>query len=204
MTRKEIKQLLADFEKFSRTCLKIKDKSGDIVLFVPNKAQKIVLYVIERLIQLNIPVRLIILKARQKGISTLIEAYIFWRTSFRFNRKAAIIAHESDATDNMWEMDNRYYDNLPNWLKPKKKYHNAKELTYARLKSEIMFWTAEKGDVGSSHTVQDAHLTELSKWRDPKLTLTSFLQTIPDKPNTLIAIESTARGFGGEFHDRYV
>jgi len=202
MTLEEIKQTIADFRLFAHRHLKIKDKDGNIVPFVLNKAQQIVLSAIEEMIQAGLPVRMIILKARQKGISTLIEAYIFWRTTYQPNRKSAVIGHVRDATDNLWDMTNRYYDNLPEYFQPEKKYHNSKELTYSKTKSEMIFWTAETGDVGSSHTVQDLHITELSKWRDPKTTLTSLLQTVPDKPNTMIIMESTANGFGGEFYNR--
>lgn len=203
-TKQQMGVFLKDFRKFCPEFLKIKNKKANVVFFHLNKSQQIVLAIIERLIQLGVPVRLIILKARQKGISTLIEAYIFWRTAYGKNKKSAIISHEGDATDNMWEMQNRYYDNLPEAMQPQKKYHNAKELTFAKTNSEIKFWTAEKGDVGSSHTIQYAHLTELAKWRDPKTTLTAFLQTIPDDPETFNCIESTAKGFGGEFHDKWV
>lgn len=203
MTKREIKELLRDFRLFAVRYLKIKDKKGNIIPLEINTAQEIVLTQIEKLISEGKPIRLIILKARQKGISTLIEAYIFWRTTYRKNRKSAVIGHERDATDNLWDMTNRYFNNLPEWLQPEKQYHNAKELTYKRTGSEMIFWTAEKGDVGSSHTVQDLHITELSKWRDPKTSLTALLQTVPDEPNTLVVMESTARGFGGEFYDRW-
>jgi hypothetical protein len=202
MTLEEIKKEIAEFRLFARKHLKIKDKDGNIVPFVLNRAQEIVLSAIEEMITAGLPVRMIILKARQKGISTLIEAYIFWRTTYQANRKSAVIGHVRDATDNLWDMTNRYYDNLPQYFQPEKKYHNSKELTYSKTKSEMIFWTAETGDVGSSHTVQDLHITELSKWRDPKTTLTSLLQTVPDKSNTMIIMESTANGFGGEFYNR--
>ena len=203
MTLNEIKTQINDFRIFlQKGNLKIKDKIGNIVPLVLNKAQETVLRIIEGMITEGVPIRIIILKARQKGISTLIEAYIFWRTTYSPNRKSAVIGHVRDATDNLWDMTNRYYDNLPEYFQPEKKYHNSKELTYAKTKSEMIFWTAETGDVGSSHTIQDLHITELSKWRDPKTTLTSLLQTVPDEPNTMVIMESTANGFGGEFYNR--
>jgi len=76
-------------------------------------------------------------------------------------------------------------------------------LRYGKLESEIKLYTAESGDVGSSDTIQDLHLTEVSKWRDPKTSLVALLQTVPDKSNTLIVIETTAKGIGGEFYDRW-
>ena len=199
----DLEKVIGDFRLFCGKHLKIKDKKGKIVPFILNRAQEVVLLVIERLIQLGLPIRLIVLKARQKGISTLIEAFIFWRTSYHRNRKAAVIAHENDATNNQLSMCNRYYTNLHPDLQVPKKWDNSKIIKYDQIESEVVFWSAEKGDVGSSHTLQDVHITEYSKWRDPVTTSTALFQCIPDEPNTMVVIESTANGFGDEFHNRW-
>ena len=198
-----VQTVLKDFKVFARKHLKIKDKDGRIVPFVLNTAQLIVLGRIEEQIKAGVPIRLIVLKARQKGISTLMEAYIFWRTTFRYNRKAAIVGHKVDATNNLYAMTKRYFKYLDDSLKPVVEASNEKGIKYGILESEIKLYTAESGDVGSSDTLQDLHLTELSKWRDPKTSLTALLQTVPDKPNTLVVMESTAKGIGGEFYDRW-
>lgn len=203
MKKEDLIKDIKDFRVFAKKYLKIKDKKGSVVPFIINTAQEIVLLEIERQISLRVPVRIIVLKARQKGISTLAEAYIFWRTTYRRNRKSAVIAHVRDATDNLWDMTNRYYKNVPSYLQPKLKHQNAKELSFELIESEMIFWTAETGDVGSSHTVQDLHASELSKWRDAKTSLVAVLQTIPDEPNTLVIMESTAKGFGDEFYNRW-
>ena len=65
MTLEEIKKEIAEFRLFARKHLKIKDKDGNIVPFLLNKAQEIVLEAIEGMIQAGLPVRMIILKARQ-------------------------------------------------------------------------------------------------------------------------------------------
>ena len=194
---------LKDFRVFAEKYLRIKDKNGEIIPLKLNTAQLIVLGKIEEQLNVGLPVRLIILKARQKGISTLIEAYIFWRTSFKFQRKSAIVGHKVDATNNLYAMTKRYLKYLPQALQPQIEASNEKVLRYGKLESEIKLYTAESGDVGSSDTIQDLHLTEVSKWRDPKTSLVALLQTVPDKPNTLIVIETTAKGIGGEFYDRW-
>ena len=124
----DLEKVIGDFRLFCGKHLKIKDKKGKIVPFILNRAQEVVLLVIERLIQLGLPIRLIVLKARQKGISTLIEAFIFWRTSYHRNRKAAVIAHENDATNNQLSMCNRYYTNLHPDLQVPKKWEDRKSV----------------------------------------------------------------------------
>lgn len=201
--RKWVKDVLHQFRVFAKLYLKIKDKRGKIVPFVLNKAQEIVLSKIEDQIRRGVPIRLLILKARQKGISTLIEAYIFWRTSFRYHRSSAIVSHEAKSTDHLYNMFIRYYDNLPPELKPELDRKNEKGLTYGVLDSFIKCWTAGTGDVASSYTLLDLHLSEVPKWQDAKTTLTSLLQTVPDHNDTMVIMESTAKGIGGEFYDRW-
>ena len=207
MTKEEekiwIREALTQFRVFAAKYLKIKNKMGKIVPLVLNLCQEIVLSKIEDQIRRNVPIRILVLKARQKGISTLIEAYIFWRTSFRYHRSSAIVSHEAKSTDWLYEMFVRYYDNLPDELKPGLDKKNEKGLSYDELDSFIKCWTAGSGDVASSYTLLNLHLSEVPKWQDAKTTLTSLLQTVPDHKDTMIIMESTAKGIGGEFYDRW-
>ena len=196
-------EILKDFRQFAPKFLKIKNKDGAIIPLVFNQPQLKVLDEIDNLILRKEPIRLLILKARQLGFSTLMEALIFWRTTFQYHRKAAIVGHKVDATNNLYAMTKRYFKYLPEPMKPQVEASNEKVLRYGILESEIKLYTAESGDVGSSDTIQDLHLTEVAKWRDPKTSLTALLQTVPDKPNTMIVMETTAKGIGGEFYDRW-
>ena len=201
--RKFVNEVLKDFRIFAKKYLKIKDKFAKIVPLILNKAQEIVLSKIEDQIRRGVPIRLLVLKARQKGISTLIEAYIFWRTSLRFHRSSAVVSHEAKSTDHLYSMFLRYYDNLPEQLKPELDKRNEKGLIYGKLDSYIRCWTAGSGDVASSYTLLDLHLSEVPKWPDAKTALTSLLQTVPDHNDTMVIMEATAKGIGGEFYDRW-
>ncbi len=198
-----VKDYLRNFQAFAKKYLKIKDKVGRIVPLILNKPQLIVLRAIEKQIQQGVPIRILVLKARQKGISTLIEAYIFWRTSYRYHRSSAIVSHEAKSTDHLYGMFKRYYNNLPKTLQPEYETKNEKGLTYGILDSFIKCWTAGSGDVASSYTLLDLHLSEIPKWINAKTTLISLLQTVPDHKGTMIIMEATAKGIGGEFYDRW-
>ena len=62
---------------YIESCLKIKTKSGTVVPFRLNDAQRKLYAVAKRQQDAGKPVRLIILKARQLGFSTLTEGLIF-------------------------------------------------------------------------------------------------------------------------------
>ena len=56
--------------------------------------------------------------------------------------------------------------------------------------------TAGSDGVGRSDTFNNLHISELAFWvGDKKSTMTGLLQAVPNLPNTMIIIESTANGF---------
>ena len=63
--------LSLDDSAWMSSCCVIQDKAGESVPLTINRAQMIVMRVINKLRSLDVPVRLIVLKARQEGISTL-------------------------------------------------------------------------------------------------------------------------------------
>lgn len=181
--------------------LKIKNKAAKIVPFVLNQPQAKLYDAIKSQAEQGKPQRLIVLKARQMGFSTLTEAIIFKLTATARNVRSGIVAHEKDATTNLYNMFNRYYDNLPDLLKPEKTVSNAKELVFDNkaktgLNSSIRCMTAGNQVIGRSDTFQNLHISEYAFWEGDKGdVLDGLLQAVPNLPNTLVIIESTANGF---------
>ena len=187
--------------KYIESVVKIRNKEGKIVPLILNKPQEKLYNVIKQQRQEHKPVRIVILKARQMGFSTLTEAILFKDTVTKFNRRTGIITHLDTATTNLFNMSKLMYENLPKELKPSIKASNAKELVFDNdtgtgLKSKIKCMTAGTSGVGRSDTFDNLHLSELAFWQgDVKETLTGLFQAVPNLPNTMIIIESTANGY---------
>lgn len=181
--------------------IKIRNKAGSIIDFKLNEPQQRLYDVIKKQKQLDKPVRIIILKARQMGFSTLTESILFKETTTKFNVNTGIITHQEDATTNLFTMSKLMYDCLPNSMKPSIKASNAKELIFNNkdgtgLNSKIRCMTAGSGGVGRSYTYTNLHISELAFWPgDKKETMTGLLQAVPNLSDTMIIIESTANGF---------
>lgn len=181
--------------------IKIRNKAGKIIDFKLNQPQQKLYDVIKRQKQLNKPVRIIILKARQMGFSTETESILFKETTTKFNINTGIITHQEDATTNLFTMSKLMYDCLPDTMKPSLKASNAKELIFNNkdgtgLNSKIRCMTAGASGVGRSYTYTNLHISELAFWPgDKKETMTGLLQAVPNLPDTMIIIESTANGF---------
>lgn len=194
--------------------LKIRTKDAQLVPFKINEAQKYVLNIIEDCNKKNKPVRLIILKARQMGISTFSEGYIFNKTSTNKLVNSLIIAHEDAASQNLYQMYKTYFENLPDELTPMIKKSNARELSFENpttdieekrknpgLRSKVTVSTANNVNTGRSSTIHHLHASEVAFWQNPKVLMTGLMQCIPDTANTSIIIESTANGVGDWFYD---
>ena len=204
---------------YIENCLKIKTKSGTVVPFRLNDAQRKLYAVAKRQQDAGKPVRLIILKARQLGFSTLTEGLIFHACATRRNVNALIVAHREDATANLFRMSKLFYDELPAPVKPMLRASNAQELVFENpsklrserearpgLRSRIRCATAGGRGIGRSDTLQCVHLSEYAFWPDgadgKASTLAGILQAVPSLPGTMVVIESTANGFE-DFKERW-
>lgn len=174
----------------------------------------IVLDKIDELRKEGKPVRILLLKARQMGLSTFTEGFLFHDTSTNENKNTLIIAHEESASANLFNMTKLYYEYLPDLIKPMKKYANGKVLQFENptsdeaekaenpgLRSKVSIATAGAGEVGRSATYHNLHVSELAFFPDPKTTMLGLMQCVPDQPNTNVIIESTANGVGDYFHE---
>lgn len=191
-------------EKF----LKIRTKDGQVIPFKLNAPQQRMYDAIKVQAEKGKPIRLIVLKARQMGFSTLTESVVFKHCATKKNIVAGIVAHELSATNNLFEMFKRFYANLPDWLKPEMLKSNAKELVFNNkegtgLDSRIQLYTAESREgLGRSGTFNILHLSEYAFWKEQKSTMTALLQAVPDEKGSIVIIESTANGFD-EFQERW-
>jgi hypothetical protein len=145
--------------------------------------------------------RRILLKARQFGFSTLIEALLFINTVNTPNTNTVVIAMRGDNTDNLFQMVQCFYDNLPEEKKPAKKYANRKEFLWDAIGSRFYVGTAENADFGRGSTIHNVHMSEVAFWRKADLLIAGLLQAVPASGN--IFLETTANGLGNWYYEEW-
>lgn len=212
--RKEGTAALQDTRTYIERYLRIKTKRARIEPFHLNAAQERLYDALMEQDRAGKPMRAIVLKARQMGFSTLAEAMIFHMAATEENRNGLIVAHRQDSTRNLFEMSKRYYDFLPEELRPMMRASNAQEILFDNpdknaerraqnpgLGSRIRCQTAGGGGIGRSDTLQMVHASEFAFWPgDKKETWIGVMQAVPAERGTLVIVESTANGFD-EFHE---
>lgn len=216
MSLQQLKNVLKDPESYMERFLKIRTKSGDMVKFKLNSSQRRLNEKINELKRQGKPARIIILKARQMGFSTLTEGRIFYETATTKLMNSFIIAHKEEASTNLFNMSKLFYEELPLPLRPMKKASNAKELIFENptpnieekqkapgLRSKIKIDTAKNLDAGRSSTIHNLHASEVAFWDNAETVMLGLMQAIPNTANTMAIIESTANGVGGYFYDMW-
>lgn len=197
------KRLLEDFSFYSKSALKIRTKAGDVKPLKLNPAQQILQDAIDKQMAEEGKVRIIILKARQQGLSTHVGGYLYFSVSQNKARKAMVITHHADSTRALFDMTKRYFDNTPEILKPHSKYSSRRELSFDILDSSFIVATAGGDSVGRGETLTHVHASELAFWpkSSAEETWNGLSQAVPNTKNTAVFIESTANGVSGVFYD---
>ncbi len=198
---------------FIETCLKIRTERK-VIPFKLNEVQLKSYAKFKQLRDDNKPIRIMFLKARQTGVSTLTEALIFQDTVMNPNVSSFIIAHDKNSTQHLLNMSKLYYTEMPSYLKPMTRYESKYELVFENpnaklrakepgLRSQIKVETANNLEAGRSFSLQNLHISELAFWDNPEEVMDGLLQSVKDIPGTMIIIESTANGVGDYFYDMW-
>lgn len=179
--------------------LRIRPKIGPPVTLTLNAAQLKLHRVIEEQRAKTGRVRVIVLKARQLGVSTYVASRLYHKTINSPGLRTIIIGHEKRASTNLFQLVKRFHDHLPDDLRPSIGTSNAEELLFDKLDSGYIVTVATTEGAGRSATAQCLHASEVAFWPDLDAQMTSVLQTVPDMDGTEVILETTANGYNS-FH----
>ena len=178
--------------------LSIADKQIGIVNLEPNWAQREYLATVEEQLLTTGKIRLIVLKARQLGLSTITEALGFVLCFLIPRYQALVVTHEVRASQNLLKMTNLYWETWPFKSLYEARFQSRNDLAWTNG-SSFRIDTASKKEVGRSSTIHFLHASEVAFWPEPETTMLGLRQTIPQTPGTGIVLESTANGVGNYF-----
>lgn len=183
--------------------LSVIDKRGMQVPFRLNWAQRIYLESFEERWNAGRPVRIIILKARQLGMSTLTEAIIFLMALHIQNMRGMVVGNEVENAQHLLSMTDNFWETYP--FKPlyTTEYNSKNELAWKDTNSSIKVATAKNAKAGRGKTIRALHGSEVAFWENARTTMLGLTQAIPYLPDTFIGMESTACGVGGYFYEQW-
>ena len=193
-----------DFWFFSRNApLLIKDKEGNLVpLGDGNLAQRYIHEKLEEQKKKHGWVRALILKGRQQGCSTYVNARFYHRVTRRRHTSAFILSHEGDSTTALFGMVARYHQHVQPALQPKLGTDNPRAMDFPGIGSDYSAATAKNDQAGRSRTAQLLHGSEAAYWEYAYSIQDGALKIVGLVPGTEIILESTANGPTGLFYEK--
>ena len=194
--------------------------TGEMIPFKCNYPQRLVLEELEAMRREGVPIRLVILKARQWGGSTLVQLYMAWVQVFlKEGWYSVILAQTKDTSKRIKAMYTKVLSSFPAWaIDGEGKIYFA---PYEKSASDsILTW--DNGDIARNNVVSIAsyenydsvrgnaysmaHYSEVAFWKDtdgksPEEVISSVSGGIMELPLTIEVLESSARGNAGYFYD---
>lgn len=206
-----------DFEYWAATCVTIFHKvTCRPVPFVLNSAQRIMLAELERQRRTGCPIRVILLKARQWGGSTLVQVYMTWIQLLHHTRWNSIICSQTRNTSGQIRSNIRNIlanypaDLWPYDCKPEMKAWESSDCTrvITGTDSTVTITSTFAPDGVRGLPFSMAHLSEVAFWKSgdvlsPEEFIRSITGGIAMVADTLIVMESTANGTGNFFHAQW-
>lgn len=204
------------------TAFKIKPKEGgDMIPFKLNYAQRHLLVILEGMRIAGVPIRVILLKARQWGGSTFVQLYMAWVQLFvKEGWYSVIIAQTKDTAKRIKAMYKKVLDNIPGFIFDAEKLqfvpyeHSASDSIIADQRGKkirdnvITVASYENFESTRGMDYAMAHFSEVAYWKttdgkSAEQVVTNIDSNILEKPLTIEVSESTANGMSGYFYDEY-
>ena len=145
----------------------------------------------------------VILKGRQMGISTGVEAGNGHKLFTLPYQRMVIITHDDETSEFLLQNIHRFYNNLPEYNRPATDWASGRRMRFPILDSYIYIDSAKSDAIGIGHTLNIAHLSEVARWPEKKgrQLFADITQTVP--MGGFVTVESTPKGRAGLFYDLY-
>ena len=220
LTVKEIKAIediarkcRADFSYCARNFFWITNKRRGEILFKLWESQELIYEHLIGLKNKGLQMKLMIIKARQLGCSSLIEGMVAWKTCFFKNVTAIVVSFDPEHAAYLFGIMQYIYDRLPWFIKPQcsareykdgLKFENPDQDDRRRnpgLNSAVMVQAANKRTgVGQGVRISAAHCSEFADW-NPDYARDVIEEDLgnalaEEDPDMFAILESTAKGCG--------
>jgi hypothetical protein len=170
---------------------------GNIVRFSPRFSQAMLIDMWAEREEAELPIEQQILKARQQGVSSVVELAIAKKVNFGIGVKAAIASYDTGASERMGGMMELAFNEMPSWMKANPTSDRAGELkAFAATNTRLTMYSGKKAaGIARGDTPSVIHISEVSTFPDAANVIEkSLFNAVHPSPNTFMILESTGNG----------
>lgn len=162
---------------------------------------------------LHMCIRILVLKARQQGATTLCVSLLLWLTLFHPSAHSLSMSDEGDRVEVNFTMARLAHSLLPWWMRPELRY-NVKPvmLGFDRAREEdrkessglesMMYFESANQPSGAAYSksLYGAHMAELGRYRRADAITEGILGSLVELPRSIGFGEGTGRGRNSVWH----
>lgn len=182
----------------AKELLRIRDKHGEVVPLVANRAQ--------REFEKQAGRSNIVLKARQMGLTTWIAGRFLLKSILIPGTVSVLVAHTRESAEQIFTVARRMWEHLPDDLREGQAQATrlyAGGMVFGGIDSEFRVMSAGDENAGRGVTIHNLHCSEVSRWTgDAMETLAGLKAALV--PGGELVLESTANGAWGCFYREWM
>lgn len=195
MISKTYLEIIKDPRQYLPAFCKIKTKELGIQPFVLKPVQE------DLFNELDKNSRVMIIKARQMGMSTAVCGYIYHKVVTTPGTNAVLIGYDRDATSTLLETMRLFWEMTPEEVRPTLRINNKYEMVFPKLRSKITVLPSTT-TAGRGLVIHYLLMTEFAFWKNPEETYAGLSQAVTEGGK--IIIETTPNGTGNLYHEMWV
>lgn len=196
----KLKRLRTDFLHYAETLLRITNKAdvSQVIRFKLNPVQASLWALEQEQLRTKGRSRIIVLKGRQGGVTTLNQALNFWKAAMNLHIRVMTLVHKGGGPDDplstIFGITKRFVEEWPdvyNALMPQFSDARKYRLDFEDLDSLFITGSAGARGVGRGITLTRFHGSEYADWPDFDGALKQIHPSL-DRMGTAVQLESTA------------
>lgn len=200
-------QLLCSFDSmyFENTYAYLCDEKGDIFKFRNRKAQEVFDQIIAQLEELQFSIELLILKARQQGITSKTALKFLHRMLFIGHTQAVMASVQADKSELIGRILNICYERCPWWLAPGRTTERAGKMMEWDNGSILSIQSGmQPTGIAQGWTPTCIHVSEFGDIPNPKKVIEEgLLRATHSSRKLFMVFEGTGNGNTGYFADKW-
>jgi hypothetical protein len=200
--------IMCDAAYFMTRYYWIKNRQNNLQRFTFQSGQRILFSVISEMESMRMAIEIILAKARQLGMTTLIEGLILLKVLMGYGVNGVVASADRIKTREMVKMIFMAYDMLPWWIGPNTSRRIESDqgmVVFAGTNAGISFQHGNQTNpIAMGSTPIAYHLSEVSSYPDAEdLIEVGLFKAVHPSPRVFGIQESTCKGDTGYWYDSY-
>ena len=213
----EIRKCRADFEYAAGNYFWLRQtKTAKSMLFSLWEQQQLFYDIVKRMWAEGRPAWVIVHKARQLGISSVVEALMAWKNLFFSQQVSMIVSQNPEHAAYMFSQLQYHIQKVPWWMRPAVMAFERKEVmilandgSLGENEDGLMNFIVANGankmsSFGQGKPLHNVHITESSQfrpsWRAQEIIEGDIQNALVDRPGCFCVLESKPNGVGNYWH----